>query len=772
MDGYSYFQSYRDYFWQWEEEGRVVGIPEGRTIAYSTYLTEVLHFLADQGIPRFGPLLLALLATSPRDAASEIFDALASLKSRLPDANEHHLNAFRDAEIFLLTLASLPREFKVGGKRLLVLQTIFKDQNSPIRPFAAREILHRFANHQFDQAIFYQKKGLSSEAIYSDFHPFIRLRRVFPDVKDIIKHIAQLPEWEEEAPEPGEGYLPKPEERALPGDGFFQQLLQNPETRELGALIPHIWSALEIHFHNRLPGNRPMGGVADLSNKGEIHHLLISEFAHDDIVFLSRLANNEALYFKREIPPQSDDRERVLLIDVSLKNWGAPHTIAFALMLAIARHPKSGIPCSAYAVHDLWKPIRFDDIGQVIDGLMILEPCLHPAAGLERFFRENPEKIKAEIFLLSTRETLALPAMRRGLAKYPSVFSYLFLSDRQGKVDIYKKQKHLKTFQLPLDELWARKLKKTKEPKQGLVKVSYPLLFPAPNGFLAVFHAGEDIYLLARSRMLLRKAGKQSKYWEILYENIPRSADHLEIGRMKNGKDVLLAFSSQTKQLLLLDIQTGETKKYIFNEWNSRIHKDFVFYEDRFYCPGREICTCWDPDQDRQLEINAGALFIGTKISELLNEKIRKKPPTREEIPYAGTIFKNIHAVWINDSGNLCFNYQELVLVKDHFYFKLLRGKKASIAQAFLSGENEFTFPDGSRVLVHPAGMLTLKSSEESIPSIFISSRVEKTLVLCTETQFSGYAPLKNIETKFPMSTILFMDNYLKPFIRIIAPHA
>jgi hypothetical protein len=42
------------------------------------------------------------------------------------------------------------------------------------------------------------------------------------------------------------------------------------------------------------PGEQPIGGVSDITNKGDLHRMLLSEYANEDEVFMNRIANNEA----------------------------------------------------------------------------------------------------------------------------------------------------------------------------------------------------------------------------------------------------------------------------------------------------------------------------------------------------------------------------------------------------------------------------------------------------------------------------------------------
>src|SRR5690606_25553091 len=87
-------------------------------------------------------------------------------------------------------------------------------------------------------------------------------------------------------------------ERGAPRD-FISELEAEPDTFHVAALIRRIWSGLAIPFHSSHPSIQPLGGVSDISNRGALDKLLISEYANDDLLFLSRLANGEALYINR-----------------------------------------------------------------------------------------------------------------------------------------------------------------------------------------------------------------------------------------------------------------------------------------------------------------------------------------------------------------------------------------------------------------------------------------------------------------------------------------
>ena len=61
-----YYQSYHNYFWEWEDDAEVVSIPNGNTIAYRMVILNIVKEFSLQGLPPFGALLLSLIALNPK----------------------------------------------------------------------------------------------------------------------------------------------------------------------------------------------------------------------------------------------------------------------------------------------------------------------------------------------------------------------------------------------------------------------------------------------------------------------------------------------------------------------------------------------------------------------------------------------------------------------------------------------------------------------------------------------------------------------------------
>ncbi|MBL7728960.1 MAG: hypothetical protein JNM68_14785, partial [Dinghuibacter sp.] len=496
-----YFQTYQRYFWQWEEKGEVLAIPQHNSIAYRGYLQQVVHHLSKQGLPPFGSLLLAIIATNKNsDAALNAVIKIVGLS-----LDEHHSKLLTNSVAFLKILSELPAEYREGHKRILMLQAIFENCHNISSRKVSTESAKQLSEDFFGVHNLNPKSMPGAVLVYRDFRPLELLHARFKTPEDIIQKMASLPSLPEEL------LLTEIQaEQATKEKDLVEQLLLNDKTFFVGSLVKRIWGGLNIPVHSSLPSAQPLGGISDLTNKGDFDKLLISEFANDNLVFLSRLANNEALYIHREIPPEKNNLHRIILIDCSLKNWGTPKTIAFAVMLAIARHPKTDIPCTVYAVGEQYHPIAIDNIHSIIEGLMQLNGQLHAAAGLERFFAEHPAHKQSEVFFITNPSALKHEALLRTLNEYYPRIHYTIYTDAAGNIDVYKKQqggkKHIQHLLLPLEELWKKEpAPQQPQPQAGMHFTSFPLLFPRTTGIkYQVQLPDNQVLIVNKERQVLR----------------------------------------------------------------------------------------------------------------------------------------------------------------------------------------------------------------------------------------------------------------------------
>ncbi|MFY7815161.1 MAG: hypothetical protein ACOVRK_08215, partial [Chryseobacterium taeanense] len=389
MDIIAYFQSYINYFWEWKtdedvpdvtgyNENNLISIPNVGAIAYRPYVMEILKELKEQGFPPFGSLLLVLYALQEGYLNLDgVFYYLNRQKNTLSENNSDIDLAIK----FLENLNQLGSSLKKGQNKIALLQTLFKESHNRVSSVNSRLILKVFETkpHIISEASV--KKKLTSIVVNRDVKTLALLQNTFPTTESIVnalKGFTDIPDPEDEVVEE--------ETTVETNEEFIQKLIEEPKTFQVGSLIKRIWSGLKIPMRHLSPGEQPIGGVSDMTNKGELHRMLLSEFAHDDEVFINRVVNNEALYIQREIPPEENIFERIILIDTSLKNWGTPKVLAFASAIAVIKHPKAHSECKVFALGQNIIPISLDNVNEVVETLNQVSPVLEVSEALEKFF--------------------------------------------------------------------------------------------------------------------------------------------------------------------------------------------------------------------------------------------------------------------------------------------------------------------------------------------------------------------------------------------------
>ncbi|MEM1008285.1 MAG: hypothetical protein AAGJ35_04715, partial [Myxococcota bacterium] len=743
----AYFQSYRNYFWQWEEHATVLTIPNGSTIAYREQIGTIVAALCPDGLPPFGALLLALIATNNtvEDTLERVSAIIETFFSDAPNGSAYQRETFAQALSFLHMLRALPERYRTGDQRVLLLQTLFRKAHNKLGQKRSKGILLGVT-----QGILPEFKTVSShlsETVFlSDFRAIALLRKKFPDEETLLAKMAEVPDAEmpletlEEAPV------------TTPKD-FVSTLLDNPKTFHVGALLTRIWSGLRVPYQLAVPGEQALGGVSDLTNKGDFAQLLVSEFANDDLSFLLRLANNEALYFHREAPPASDRFERILLIDVSLKNWGTPKVLAYAVMLAIAKHPKSNIRCRAFAVGKDYHPIAFDSIHEIIDSLQMVDGSLESSQGLERFLKAQDTTKNTEIFFISTTGALQHAPMQQLLNDYHAVFTYWVNVSSEGNITLfknrYKSKKLVHELQLPLKALWEkpsnpRTTARPSAPKENTL--AYPILFPVSKEdkkLLATDGNGDQFLYLKESGHLLRRplSGDDVQHKGLYYENdLGRYAKGMHSpARTAHGDLLLFCFLPQKKKEgLLYNFATKEKHFVPFPEWKH----NYLFPEFFYY-----------PEKHQIVHIGKGKYWTlsceGTPTLQKYSEHAPKhlqeayhlaRGETKvEEVKGHINILKNIKRIFINNVDNLVFNTHELRWLRNDVLNLESTAFKTQVIEArLLESRDGFAFPDGSKIMNNKSGILKLNSSHPTIDTIYLPAVPGVPLGVATHEYFAG----------------------------------
>lgn len=678
MEYKRYFQSYYDYFWDRNgysgetDDGFVVYEFSGssETIGYSNYIMELLDTLAEESIPPLGSLLLVFIATNP-ESETGIAKIETFLTQKLGELQLERHDFFRAGTVidFLKLLQALPQEYKTKEKRFLLFQTVFRECHRRLSKDKAKKILSQFRDHFYSPDNEDKKFPFNTANFIKDFKTIAMLKNSFPTVQSLIKAMENLPQ-EEMKERLSEEILEDESKDTV--DDFIESLLNNNVTFQTGSLIKRIWSGLNIPLHHTTPSEQPMGGISDLTNKGDFDKLLISEFANDDAVFMSRIANNEALYIQREIPPQLDDFKRILLIDTSLKNWGNPKILAFASALAIVKHPKTDIECSVFAVGNDYKQVAVNTVHQVIDGLGELSGTLDCAAGLEKFIIDHPKDVKhQEVFILSAEESLKQLSMRRIMGIHGDSINYILSTSIEGDVHIYKNQnKGLKLFQhmvLPLEELWDRKKGIPMKTTPFSMQPMLPLLHSIERNYQNIFHLDGIFYAYFNKCLYQFNPDNFEKGLEIVASGLPAINGQFAMITDARGKKKIMSHSSDSTNevsVISLDHDSIKVAAVPMKEVNNS-KRSLFSHNNIFYCKaGAEI---WEIDKDLNLVADHTSL-IKNAYEKYASELSRFTIHYKKSKPRYG-IMKNLNDVRIF-SKQLFINSYRI----DYLYFKKISG--------------------------------------------------------------------------------------------------
>lgn len=601
MEFLNYFQSYEDYFWEWENKilsedsvFETITIPNGQTIGYEKFVFEILEYLSDDSIPPFGTLLLAIVATNPENeqAIEMIHDLVRSknIVTAFPQSQSFRMGASID---FLKILSSLPNEYKVGEKRMRLFQTIFHECHNRVSSEKAKNLLEEYNNHKHYLLKTAEKIPFNEANFRKDFRALALLKVKFPTLQSILDALESIPH-DDLNDTLDEEIL---EEKNLSDNvtDFVDQLIEEDKTFHVGSLIKRLWSGLNIPLHHNHPSEQPLGGISDLTNKGDFDKLVISEFAYDDDVFMSRIANNEALYIQREVPPEADKFKRILLIDNTLKNWGNPKILAFASAIAIARHPKTDIECQVYVVGEDYKEVSVENVSEVINSLTELSSKLSCSAGLDSFFAENKINSKSqEVFLFSSEESLKLTPMQNAMSTYFDDIKYVFAIGMQD-INVFRNQnkgkKLLQHIIMPLEELWQKDNTNKKQRVREIVDGSMPLLYPVERSYQNIFTHNNEFYMYINGNLFMFSNDGFDKGFVKIASNLPFKNGNFAMKTNSEGEKILwYHYYDLIHYASTINLNTKELKNY--KDFDKKINdtslKVFEYNQD-FYLAGGVI---------------------------------------------------------------------------------------------------------------------------------------------------------------------------------------
>jgi len=784
-----YFQSYQDYFWQWEIDYMFLGnvienaqdyqsgvnyisIPDGMTIAYREQLEEVLQVISSNDLPPFGALILTFLATNSGEVGFAIDEIFTKIKDAFEDELVFkHVN-FEEAQRFLKTLISLPASYKKGKNRMDLFAFLFQDTNHGLSSKYSPEILTYIKNKEFELNQCSQKVEITMSALSKDFNTLALMHERYPTTDALLKAWGKMVDVEAD-PEDTEidYYSDNPD--------LIQELIEEPKTFFMGSLIKRLWSGINLPMHYVQPGEMPLGGISDVTNKGNFDNLLISEFANDDLIFLHRIANKEALFIRRETTPEEDLRTRIFLIDTTIKSWGTPKILSFATAFSFIHHPKNEMNFQAFAVGNSYKTIHFDSKLNIIEGLQITSPVLDAADAITQFI-ENCEEENVEITLFTSPKTLAHASIRKVFNIHHDKFGGIITADIYGNIDVYKMKNGAKRLakhiQLPLEELWAhpprkkhQKQTQSREESENDIVVNYPVLYGHLQRTVVNFSDENYAYMLQKNGDLY-KTYDFHKGFEMIQRGITFVAGIKQrmYAVLWEDEVMVLYWNAAHHMVFKTEFNTYVIKEDL-REYEKVAIKVLIVYEEDVYLVTKAtynyepVFTRFDIYEETYKELQTPSRALIVQYENYITHHIGY---------FEGSIFSKINQIIITKDLQIIFNRKhQLSFYENYLSLELLSSEKKRTLKDeytihFHKRNSMVNFDNGCQIKIDKNGVIIFESTIPNIPTFYVTSWIGVGLAMATEDEFAGntYFLPKN-STATEISASAFYKKYVEPFL-------
>jgi hypothetical protein len=425
--------------WRWSENGSVLVWRDGSTIAFREEIVQIIEWLAPNGLPPFGAIVFLLAACKNKIPASTDLveqpyqNPVPQMAGMMMAINKHHQETLAKAGSFLSEqfqrLAVFPPEIIAGSKAKCVLAEAVFETAKKQRHVEAREILAGLRTPLSDDDLLGSGRT----------DPQVMLAHASLVADGLKRHSAESLALRLKT---GLDSLPVAPEEELPTAERARQLIKElSRDRELGIVAR---AARELMAAVRLPrrlGEREQlafGGVSDITNRGSLDRLLLSELAHDDLTLSVRVALNEALYLRREPPAHEPPGVLALLLDSGLRLWGVPRVLATAVALALIARDKHAAQVFTWRARGKQlAPVDLLSSAGLAGHLEVLEADIHPGDCVTAFAKAIAANAQGQSVLITHRDTLADPEFLRALSAVPDGPGFIAAVDNDGRFELH-----------------------------------------------------------------------------------------------------------------------------------------------------------------------------------------------------------------------------------------------------------------------------------------------------------------------------------------------
>jgi hypothetical protein len=434
-----YLTASDDGYWRWTSDGEAIVLPDDTTIAFRMQLLKLLSAFFPTGLPPFE--IIVLILTICRIDRPEWPPSVGNYIQQFESLRR---SSERWASMMILTLGgqllNLPKVYRstVPGLQAILrlstegFQTTSASTGAAIHRALKSEslIVEHIAGKTIGRSLSDRARDLEQLARNTRRVTEENVRRMMT-----VGHV-DLPEPVTRElviiPDPAPVIEPAGEPLTVPE--LLKELQQHEQHAVLVRLVKEIRAA--VSFPRRIvPGDDlGLGGVSDLTNRGEFDRLLLSELAQDDDVLTIRVALREAMYLRREAPPSPPAEARALLIDHGLRMWGQPRFLACAVMLAfMVEHEALGGLKLFRSVRGNLQSVTVQSTAELEEHISALDPSLHCGDAI-RGFADACRENRWEPILVTSEESYSDEGFRRPLREAGFGVCYVAVVDRNGRL--------------------------------------------------------------------------------------------------------------------------------------------------------------------------------------------------------------------------------------------------------------------------------------------------------------------------------------------------
>lgn len=425
--------------WRWAENGAVLVWRDGSTIAFREEIIQIIEWLAPNGLPSFGAVVFLLAAC--RGKVPTVADVVAISNAPLPTAMgkdaalllsaRRQLQAQVGAALSeLAKVSQLPIEINSGIKAKCVLAEAVFEVAKVERYVEARVVLSGMREAMSDGDLIDSEHAAASGSYVRQIH--LVSEGLKPHTVDSLT--LRLRTGLDALPIAPDLDLPAAE-RAL---RLIDELSRDREYGAVARAARELMAAVRLPRRLAQPEQLAIGGVADITNRGPLDRLLLSELAHDDLTLSVRVALNEALYLRREPPMREPPGTLALLLDSGVRLWGVPRVLATAVALALIARDKQHSEVLVWRAHE--KQLQSVDLlsrNGLTQHLGVLEPSAHPGEALPAFVDALADDDRNQSVLITHRDALDDADFRRSLADDPAAPGLVATVDREGRFELH-----------------------------------------------------------------------------------------------------------------------------------------------------------------------------------------------------------------------------------------------------------------------------------------------------------------------------------------------